>query len=208
MFGLGAAIGGTVLKALAPGLIKAGGSMLGNLFGKQKNTAPNPAKINMAMPDIADYGMPDQSDYAIDDATIASMNSGAIDQMMRQNAMTQANIKQVGAAGRMPGGAVLDALAGANYNLGRGFGSINDDTTARLKAEGQFRFADAKQNAMSRYASDKMTANMNEAQLTADFLRGKKEAKQSQRNQWGNMFDDMSNMALLQRAGFFNNGGG
>lgn len=195
-----------LLAAAAPYLIKGGTSILSNLIGKQKNTRPNPAQINVAMPDINDYNNVSMEDYAIDDAAIASMNSGAIDSMMRQNALTQSNIKQVGAAGRMPGGAVLDSLIGANYNLGRGFGSINDETTARLKAEGQFRFADAKNNAMARFAEAKREAQMYQASLQADYLTGKNEAKQSNRNQWGNMFDDMGNMALLQRAGFFNQG--
>jgi hypothetical protein len=176
-----------VSMAIAPALLAMGTTALTNLLGKQFGRQKNP----MASPEEIDLQAPSRGNYQFNQSELSGINSEAIDRLMRGGANTQRNIMQTGAATGAPDGAVLDSLAGANYNLGRGHAGLSSNL-AGMKLQGKTNYANAKQRYDFKNADNRQR-----------YFEGGRAADNADAGAMSSMFGDLGKIGLLWSGGFF-----
>lgn len=166
--------------------ISAGASALSNLFGKQKNPYMDPKYLEKY-----------REDMTMSDEELTQMRNVGMAQLTRAGASANmanaAQIKQAAAVGRMPSGAALSNLAGANYQTARGIGESGAALEGNLRAQ-------------------QMQGNEAFAQLMAgaegNYMTGQAMADNQNAQMWGGTIGNLGKIALLWQSGFFSPAGG
>lgn len=157
--------------------IGAGMGLLNYFTGRKdkvKNPYENPAKY--------------RDDLLMTPQNIAGIRNQANRNVNTQLMGTQAAIKQAGAANRMPAGAILSNLAGAQYQAARGAAEIEPQ------------LAQQKQQSIMNYLQ--MQGQYNQGQIQAN------EANQGNRELVGNTLGSLAKLAILYNSGYFKNDDG
>lgn len=142
-------------------------------------------------------GMVDPEQYKGDltysDADIGKMRSSMMgDITQRAGALTGraiSGVKQAGAAGRMPSGAVLSGIAGAHYQGAKGIAEGGAQLMPRLQ--------EMKRGSMMDYYNLANRYGMGEAQMQNQWREG-----------WQGDIGQFTKLAMLYKAGYFNQPGG
>ena len=129
---------------------------------------------------------PSKEDFQLTPEQKNAYRQGMLSNLGRQNMVTQKNIKQFGAAKRLPSGAITSALAGANENLAKGAANI----------EGELAKADVGGN--TRYAAALQNWQANRANTMMGIYGG-------QNNYLQTGLGALSNIFMLSQAGYFDN---
>jgi len=125
----------------------------------------------------------------LSDADLGTMRSQNLQNISMLNTKNVSDIKQVGAARRMPSGAITSAIAGSSQNLARGASSIEPQLKqAQMQSYGNY------MNLLQPYIMAKANTEMQGEQQGGQFL--------------SEGFGSMAKMLLLSKAGFFDEGGG
>jgi len=146
------------------------------LLNKRKNPMVNPNQY--------------RDKLLFDETDASKMRSGIGSQIMGRllpaQSATQANIKQAGAAGRLPKGAILSSLAGANYNTARGVGDAFTNLEPKLDEMKRNSFMDF-MNMQNQYnAAEEETGAFNS-------------------NLIGDTVGTLGKLAVLYNSGYFSN---
>ena len=161
---------------LLPLAINAGGQLAGNLFKKWFG-----GKTDFNMINPADY----KNQLVMSNAEMGNIRQGVQSRLNPYIAKSQADIKQVGAAGRLPEGATQSALGGIAPKVAQQMGQFE------TQLQGQQRSSLANYLQMQQqYDAAKMAHEQGNAQGIAAI------------NQQG--LGNMSKIALLWSAGLFN----
>jgi hypothetical protein len=151
----------------------AGGMGLVNYFTGKKNKVKNPYE------DPSKY----RDDLLQTPQSIQMMRDQAKQNINSSTMATQQNIKQAGAANRMPAGAVLSNLAGTQYGAARGLAQIEPELQQQKRA-----------------------ATLQYIGLQNQFNQGQQETDElNQRNRGliGDTLGSLAKLAILYNSGYF-----
>jgi hypothetical protein len=163
---------GTAFPWLTAGL-SLGSSVIGNMLGKRKPTAPRPE-------DFAKY----KNQFVMSDADMAGMMGQTAGRAGQANLGNIAAIRQMTAGGNTPAGAQSDMMAGNAYNLGAGLAQQLPGLQMQQKQSEQD------------WARQMMNVQMNRSMDEADTQN---ENKQN----WAMIPGELSKIALLWQHGYF-----
>jgi hypothetical protein len=165
---------------LLPMALMAGGGLLNNVAGKYFGGR---TPFNMTNP--ADF----KNQIVMGEGEASGIRNNLLGNLMSSQAKSTADIKQSAAANRLPEGAALSAMAGTNQSIAKGMSNLEP----QLKQQQRSSLLDY-WRLQQGYDAAKLQHESGNVQSQAAFNQG--------------ALGNLSNMAILWKAGIINGGGG